>query len=75
LRIKVAYFDGKYYKSNDIHIRTNNCAAKRYNYICLGHQNISEGFIDILILIQENPDDFWRALFRYFMDNLAGGEG
>jgi uncharacterized membrane protein len=34
-----------------------------------------KGFTDILVLIQENPDEFWRALFRYFMDNLAGGEG
>ena len=32
-------------------------------------------FTDILVLIQENPDDFWRALFKYFMDNLVGGEG
>ena len=34
-----------------------------------------KGFTDILVLIQENPDDFLRALFRYFLDNLAGGEG
>ena len=34
-----------------------------------------KGFTDILVLIQENPDDFLRALFKYFMDNLAGGEG
>ena len=34
-----------------------------------------KGFTDILVLIQENPDDFWRALFKDFMDNLAGGEG
>jgi hypothetical protein len=31
-----------------------------------------KGFTDILVLIQENPDDFLRALLRYFMDNLAG---
>jgi len=34
-----------------------------------------KGFTEIIVVIQENPDDFWRALFRYFMDNLAGGEG
>jgi hypothetical protein len=34
-----------------------------------------KGFTDILVLIQENPDDFWRALFKYFMANFAGGEG
>jgi len=34
-----------------------------------------KGFTDILVLIKENPDDFWCALFRYFMGNLAGGEG
>jgi hypothetical protein len=34
-----------------------------------------KGLTDILVLIQENPDDFLRALLRYFMDNLAGGEG
>jgi hypothetical protein len=34
-----------------------------------------KGFTDILVLIQENPDEFWRALFRYFMSNLAGGNG
>jgi len=34
-----------------------------------------KGLTDILALIQENPDDLWRALFRYFMGNLAGGEG
>ena len=34
-----------------------------------------KGFTDILVLIQENPDDFLSALFRYFMDNLAGGGG
>ena len=34
-----------------------------------------KGFNDILVLIHENPDEFWRALFRYFMGNLAGGEG
>jgi hypothetical protein len=34
-----------------------------------------KGFTDIIVVIQENPDDFWRALFKYFMDNLAGGEG
>jgi len=34
-----------------------------------------KGLTDIVVLIQENPDDFFRALFRYFMDNLAGGEG
>ena len=34
-----------------------------------------KGFADISVVIQENPDDFWRALFRYFMDNLAGGGG
>ena len=44
-RIKVVYFDGKHYKSDDIHIRTNNCAVRGYNYICLGHQNISDGLI------------------------------
>jgi hypothetical protein len=45
LRIKVAYFDGKHYKSDDIQIITKNCAAGRYNFICLRHQNISEGLI------------------------------
>jgi len=34
-----------------------------------------KGFTDIFDLIQENPDDFLRVLLRYFMDNLAGGEG
>jgi hypothetical protein len=34
-----------------------------------------KGCTDIFVLIQENPDDFLRVLLRYFMDNLAGGEG
>jgi hypothetical protein len=34
-----------------------------------------KGFTDILVLIRENPDDFLRALLRYFIDNLAGGVG
>ena len=32
---------------------------------------IYKGFTDISVLIQENPDDFWRALGRYFIGNLT----
>lgn len=28
---------------------------------------------DISILSQENPQLFWKALFRYFIANLVGG--
>jgi hypothetical protein len=36
---------------------------------------IHKGFNDISALIQKNTGDFWRALVRYFISNLAGGKG
>jgi hypothetical protein len=31
-----------------------------------------KGFNDISLLAREHPDDFWIALGRYFLDNMAG---
>lgn len=36
---------------------------------------VSKGFSDISSLMQNEPDDFWRALAKYLLKNLAGGEG
>jgi hypothetical protein len=33
----------------------------------------TKGFSDISILLQNEPDDFWRALAKYLLKNLAGG--
>ena len=35
----------------------------------------TKGFSDIADLVHKEPDDFWRALVKYFLSNLAGGEG
>lgn len=35
----------------------------------------TKGFGDIRVIAREEPDDFWLALVRYFLDNLAGGGG
>lgn len=35
----------------------------------------SKGFCDVSMLLEEEPNDFWRALARYLLDNLAGGGG
>jgi len=34
---------------------------------------IERGFNDISALIQNNPEDFWRALGKYIIGNLARG--
>ena len=31
-----------------------------------------KGYSDISVLIEENPDDFWRDLCEYLINNLAG---
>jgi hypothetical protein len=36
---------------------------------------VTKGFSDIAVLLQSEPDDFWRALAKYFFRNLAGGAG
>ena len=36
---------------------------------------VTKGFNDISLLVQSEPDDFWRALAKYFLGNLAGGDG
>lgn len=33
----------------------------------------SKGISDIGALARDAPDDFWRALARYLLDNLAAG--
>lgn len=35
----------------------------------------TKGFGDIRTIARAEPDDFWRALGRYLLDNLAGGGG
>ena len=34
---------------------------------------VSKGYTDISLLLVYESDDFWRALARYFLSNLAGG--
>ena len=34
---------------------------------------VSKGYTDISLLLLHESDDFWRALARYFLGNLAGG--
>jgi hypothetical protein len=34
---------------------------------------VSKGYTDISLLLVEEPDDFWRALVKYFLSNMAGG--
>lgn len=36
---------------------------------------VTKGFSDISVLVQNEPDDLWRALAKYFLNNLAGGAG
>jgi len=35
----------------------------------------TKGFADVAMFLEEDANDFWRALARYFLDNLAGGGG
>ena len=43
-------------------------------FLCLMYfMIIDKGFNDISALIQNNPDDFWRAFGKYIISNLAGG--
>lgn len=35
----------------------------------------TKGFTDISVIAREAGDDFWRALIRYFLSNMAGGGG
>lgn len=34
-----------------------------------------KGFTDVSLIARESPDDFWRSLARYFLSNMAGGDG
>ena len=36
---------------------------------------VTKGYTDISLLLVHESDDFWRALIRYFLSNLAGGAG
>ena len=36
---------------------------------------IHKGYSDISSLLAKHPDDFWRALGRYFIHNLVGDWG
>jgi hypothetical protein len=35
----------------------------------------TKGFNDIRVIAREDPDDFWRALGQYLLNNLAAGGG
>lgn len=35
----------------------------------------AKGFNEISALLENEPHDFWRALAKYFLSNLAGGGG
>ncbi|NIM27272.1 MAG: hypothetical protein GTO67_00640 [Gammaproteobacteria bacterium] len=35
----------------------------------------SKGFDDLSMLAETQPHDIWRALARYFLDNMAAGAG
>lgn len=35
---------------------------------------IDKGITDISVFMHNNPDDFWRALAKYLIGNLAGGD-
>ncbi len=35
----------------------------------------SKGFNDISALLDNQAHDFWRALAKYFLSNMAGGGG
>lgn len=34
---------------------------------------VTKGYGDITLLLQNEPDDFSRALVKYFLGNMAGG--
>ena len=34
---------------------------------------IDKGLSDLSVLVQEHPDDFWRALAKYLIGNMAEG--
>jgi hypothetical protein len=36
---------------------------------------VHKAFHDVSALLQQYPDDFWRALAKYALNNLAGGGG
>ena len=36
---------------------------------------VDKGYNDISILLEYERDDFWRALIKYFLSNMAGGAG
>jgi hypothetical protein len=35
----------------------------------------TKGYGDISPLLETRPEDFWRSLAQYFLDNMAGGAG